>query len=55
MPDIFKSMLTVTRNLAALCALVFASCRFVQSHGMMTDEELAELENSMGSDFEKCG
>jgi uncharacterized protein (DUF305 family) len=140
MPDIFKSMLTVTRNLAALCALVFAGCssgstidqdaswnkadqKFVQemiphheqaavmsemvsnvevsvetaalateiigaqareielmkgflsewgveydpsadphaghmmsgdeSHGMMTDEELAELENSMGSDFEK--
>ena len=24
-----------------------------ESHGMMTDEELAELENSMGSDFEK--
>ena len=23
------------------------------SNGMMTDEELAELENSMGSDFEK--
>ena len=140
MPDIFKSMLTMIRNLAALCALVFAGCssgsaidqdaswnkadqKFVQemiphheqaavmsemvinvevsgetaalateiiraqaseiklmkgflsewgvefdpdsdphaghmmsgdeSHGMMTDEELAELENSMGSDFEK--
>ena len=24
-----------------------------ESHGMMTDEELAELENSMGSNFEK--
>jgi len=24
-----------------------------ESDGMMTDEELAELENSMGSDFEK--
>lgn len=140
MPDIFKSMLTMTRNLAVLGALVFAGCssgsavedsetwnkadqKFVQemiphhdqavvmsemvsnvevssetaalateiigaqaseielmkgflsewgveydpssdphaghmmsgdeSNGMMTDEELAELENSMGSDFEK--
>lgn len=140
MPDIFKSMLTMTRNLAVLGALVFAGCssgsavedsetwnkadqKFVQemiphhdqavvmsemvsnvevssetaalateiigaqaseielmkgflsewgveydpssdphaghmmsgdeSQGMMTDEELAELENSMGSDFEK--
>ncbi len=26
MPDIFKSMLTMTRNLAVLCALVFAGC-----------------------------
>ena len=26
MPDIFKSMLTMTRNLVALCALVFAGC-----------------------------
>jgi len=35
MPDIFKSMLTMTRNLAVLGALVFAGC----SSGSAIDQD----------------